>query len=207
MSEPAPTTDSNDRPDVLFTTVLVEGSVLLIALGIGWLRGESPWSFVRWEWPAIYWGTLATAPPVLIAWLMLRYPVGPLRSLGELSRAMTGEVFAGCRPWNLAFASAWAGVAEELLFRGVVQQMLTERVGVFAGLLAGGVLFGLAHPLSALYVFFTTLMGFYLGWVWIASDYNLLAPMLVHGLYDFVLLSLLVRKTAAAPESRSEADS
>jgi membrane protease YdiL (CAAX protease family) len=178
---------------VLFATVVVEGSVLLIALGIGWYRGASPWSFIRWEASAVLWAMLATLPPVVLGWLMLRFPVGPLRSLRALSQKLVRQVFAGSPIWQLAFVSAWAGVAEELLFRGVIQQLASERFGLLTGLLIGSVLFGFAHPLSALYFIFTALMGVYLGWIWIASDYNLLVPMIVHGLYDFLLLALMVR--------------
>lgn len=201
MSEPPATTESNAPPDVLFTTVLVEGSVLLVALAVGWLRGESPWNLVRWEFPAVMWGIIATGPPVLLGWLMLRFPVGPLRSLRQLSRKLVRDVFSGSKGWHLAFVSAWAGVAEELLFRGVVQQIIGAHYGWLVGLLAGSLLFGLAHPLSKLYFVFTSLMGLYLGWIWIASDYNLLVPMLVHGLYDFFLLALLVRQFAGVDDA------
>lgn len=193
MSEPADDSDANSSPDVLFATVVVEGSVLLIALAIGWYRGESPWNYVRWEPAALLWAMLATLPPVALGWLMLRFPVGPLRSLRTLSRNLIHQVFAGSPLWQLAFVSAWAGVAEELLFRGVIQHLASERFGLLTGLLIGSVLFGIAHPLSALYFVFTALMGAYLGWIWIASDYNLLVPMIVHGLYDFLLLTLMVR--------------
>ena len=193
MSEPPAESEKNAAPDVLFATVTVEGSVLLIALAIGWYRGESPWKFVRWEASAVLWAMLATVPPVLLGWLMLRFPVGPLRSLRTLSRKLVSEVFTGSQLWQLAFVSLWAGVAEELLFRGVVQQLAEERFGLLTGLLVGSVLFGIAHPLSALYFVFTALMGAYLGWIWIVSDYNLLVPMIVHALYDFLLLALMVR--------------
>jgi uncharacterized protein len=193
MSEPPAESESNASPDVLFATVVVEGSVLLIALGIGWYRGASPWSFIRWEASAVLWAMLATLPPVVLGWLLLRFPVGPLRGLRTLSRTMVGQIFEGSPLWQLAFVSAWAGVAEELLFRGVIQQLASERFGLLTGLVVGSVLFGVAHPLSGLYFVFTALMGAYLGWIWIASDYNLLVPMIVHGLYDFLLLTLMVR--------------
>jgi len=200
MSEPPEATDSQRTPDVLMATVVVEGSVLLLALVVGWFRGESPWNYVRWEWAACGWALMATVPPVALAWLMLRFPVGPLKQLGDLSRQMVHELFGRSPVWQLIFVSTWAGVAEELLFRGVVQQIVGEYSGPLLGILAGSLIFGLAHPLSATYFVVTALMGAYLGWLWIASDGNLLVPMIVHGLYDFLLLLLMKRGAADTGE-------
>jgi membrane protease YdiL (CAAX protease family) len=54
------------------------------------------------------------------------------------------------------------------------------------------VLFGIMHWISRAYAVFATILGFYLGWLWIASG-NLLVPIVAHGLYDFVALVYVVK--------------
>ena len=203
MDEPDPELAAEEQPDILFSAVAVEGGVGLLALAIGWYRGVSPWSYVRWEPGIVLWSILATLPAVLIGWLMLRFPIGPLRRLRRITRSLVTKVFSGCKLWHLAFVSAWAGVGEELLFRGVVQDWATGQYGPIAGLIIASLVFGCAHPLSAMYFGMTALMGLYLGWLWMVFDQNLLVPILVHGLYDFLMLALLVKWRGQSDESET----
>jgi membrane protease YdiL (CAAX protease family) len=61
-----------------------------------------------------------------------------------------------------------------------------------------GVLFGLVHSITFTYVVLATLMGVYLGWVWLYADHNLLVIVITHALYDFVVLLWLLRGPGAA---------
>jgi len=95
-----------------------------------------------------------------------------------------------------------AGLGEEMLFRGVVQQALANWIGSPAGvwiaLGIAAVLFALAHSITVAYAVLAGLIGLYLGGIWLVSD-NLLVPITTHALYDFMVLLYLVR-VRAQPE-------
>lgn len=101
---------------------------------------------------------------------------------------------------QLAVIAAMAGLGEEMIFRGVVQAALANWLGDGAGpwiaLLAAAVLFGLLHTVTPTYALLAGLIGLYLGWLWMVTD-NLLVPVVVHGLDDFVALVYLVKTRPA----------
>jgi membrane protease YdiL (CAAX protease family) len=65
--------------------------------------------------------------------------------------------------------------------------------------------FGLLHAITPTYAILATVMGAYLGVVWIASG-NLLAPIVAHALYDFVALVWLLRGPGSGPAGPKAAD-
>lgn len=113
------------------------------------------------------------------------------RTLGPLS---TAEAFV--------FALA-SGIGEELLFRGFLQQILTEAVfsGAAAdwlGLVATSVVFGLLHigpdikkfwPWTAMAV----ILGAGFGWMYLYTG-NVLAPIVAHFTINFFNLQSIGRK-------------
>jgi uncharacterized protein len=101
-------------------------------------------------------------------------------------------LFLECNLAQLALLAALAGVAEEALFRGVVQAGLSRWLAPWVGLIAASVLFGLVHCLTFSYAVVATLVGLYLGTLLILTD-DLLVPILVHALYDLVALTVLIR--------------
>ena len=105
-------------------------------------------------------------------------------------------LFRNCRFLELAVIAALAGLGEEMLFRGLIQAAVAERIGgpcgVWLGLLMAAVLFGLLHPITPTYAVLAGSIGLYLGWLWLACG-NLLAPIVAHGTYDFVALLYLVK--------------
>jgi uncharacterized protein len=54
-----------------------------------------------------------------------------------------------------------------------------------------------AHWLTMSYAVFATLIGVYLGILFLVTE-NLLAPIVTHALYDVVALSVLVRRKPLA---------
>ena len=61
-------------------------------------------------------------------------------------------------------------------------------------------LFGLAHLVTSSYAVMAGLLGLYLGVLAVWHD-NLLVPMVVHALYDFVALTYLVHYHRLQPDS------
>jgi membrane protease YdiL (CAAX protease family) len=109
---------------------------------------------------------------------------------------MLVPMFRDCRYTQLAILAALAGVGEEMLFRGVIQAAAASWIGgpygIELGLLIAAVLFGLLHFITPTYAALAGLIGLYLGGLWLAVG-NLLTPIVVHGLYDFLALAYLVK--------------
>lgn len=81
-------------------------------------------------------------------------------------------------------------VAEEALFRGALQQSVSDRWGWKAGLVIASLLFGVAHFSGGwLLVIFTTLAGLGYGLVFHITQ-RLSAAVFVHFLFNFVHLGL-----------------
>ena len=139
------------------------------------------------------WGIAATIPPLLgLAWI-LKSQRRALRGLVALVLEQLGPLLAGCSPAQLAFLAAFAGVGEELLFRGVVQTGLTGVLPSAGALLAASLWFGLMHAASPAYAVLAFVMGMYLGALFLIQG-GLLAPIVTHALYDLVALLSVVRR-------------
>jgi len=90
-------------------------------------------------------------------------------------------------PAALAALAIMAGIGEELLFRGVLQGGLENPLGTWWALLIASLLFGLAHALTPAYFVLATLMGVYLGLIYVWTS-NLLIVIVIHALYDWLAL-------------------
>jgi membrane protease YdiL (CAAX protease family) len=88
-----------------------------------------------------------------------------------------------------------------MLFRGVLQGALQHALGLAAGLLLASALFGLLHFITLTYAVFATVLGAYLGWLWMVTD-NLLVPTVAHAAYDFAALLYLLRWERRAPANK-----
>lgn len=185
------------------TALLFEGGLGVLAAGIGYLVGVEPWTTLGWSpdaWSesasAAAWGLLAACPMLLGLWLSVRFPIGPLAPLARLVRERIAPLFRETTVWQLALISVVAGIGEELLFRGLLQEGLARLIGPPAGvgiaILLAGLLFGAVHWLSTTYAVLAAGIGIYLGWLfWITG--NLAAPIATHAVYDFVALVYLVK--------------
>jgi len=125
----------------------------------------------------LWWLVLILAMPIL---LLIATLVGGLRV--ELHQpAWLGSFMLA----NLFFVS----LAEEALFRGYIQQRLSQLMGNFWGLLIAAILFGLVHYAGGpLLVLFAALTGIIYGLAWLWSG-RIWVSTLVH--FAFNLLHLL----------------
>ena len=177
----------------MWITLGFEAAVVAVAFGLGWLLGQPPFGQLRAGWWGLGIGVAATVPLAAVGIGSARITRGPPARLLEVVERQFAALFTGCTALDFAVISAAAGVAEEALFRGVLQAGLADRLSPGAGLLIASLLFGLAHLVTPLYAAITVLVGLYLGWIFQASD-SLLAAMVTHGLYDFVALRYLARR-------------
>ena len=173
-----------------------EGGLVAVALGLGWVVGQEPLESFRWSLADAGWGVVATLPPLALLGLCLKCPLRSVKHLVDVVDEQLVPLFRDCRILDLAVISALAGLSEEMLFRGVIQQAVADampgQAGIWIGLAVAAILFGLVHRITNTYAVFAGLIGLYLGAVWLMTG-NLLVPIAAHALYDFLALFFLVR--------------
>jgi CAAX protease family protein len=157
----------------------------------------SPFGQLRLDAAAVGYGIAATLPMLgLLRWC-LRTEWGPMRRLVRLIEEQLTPYMAGASAGGIVLLSLLAGFGEEVLFRGVIQAGLAERLPAWLAVGAAALLFGVAHWLTMSYAAFATLIGIYLGVLFLVTG-NLLVPIVTHALYDVVALSVLVRLKPSA---------
>jgi uncharacterized protein len=188
---------SAHRSDGFAMAVVVEGGLALIAVVLAWLFRVS----LRDMFPAIgpslvsaiARGLLATLPMLAIFLLLVNSNWPMLRQLREQVQWLIDEMFPSRSIGQFAMVAVLAGVGEELLFRGALQSILGNWTTPVIGLMITSLLFGLAHALSKLYFAFAVAVGAFLGWMTLRYN-DLVAPMVAHGVYDFLALAYLSRR-------------
>jgi uncharacterized protein len=199
----------------VWLAVLLEGSLALVAIALGVLVGHSPAARLRLVDAAhagrmLLWGVLAVAPMWCAFALLPRLPLpGLQRAFREVERVVA-RLFSGAGLRELAAVSLAAGVGEELLFRGLLQDGLARWLGAphgqDVGLLVASVLFGLAHPISAGYAVLAALNGAYLGGLMILTG-SLWPPLVAHAAYDLLALQRVLAGTTPGIQVTSDGDS
>ena len=123
-----------------------------------------------------------------------------LRELWELSGEVLGPVVVRVTFAELVAVSLFAGIGEELLFRGFLQSWLGT-YGLLVALVVPNLMFGALHWISRGYAACTFCIGLYFSCLLhFADSVNLATLMVAHSLYDLVALMCLAR------EVRSRAD-
>jgi membrane protease YdiL (CAAX protease family) len=184
LSENFPSAFSRSR----FLTLAgwVQGGVLLLAFLIGWGLGLDPLTLVHWDERSFVFGVLAVLP------MLGLYSFSP--GLRKLAIDALGESLSLCRWYDLVVLAALAGVGEELLFRGVIDSGLS-RINPWMALIVSNIAFGLLHAMSRNYFLATTVIGLAMHFLAnTTGERNLLAPMVAHGVYDYIAFHLLIRE-------------
>ena len=188
--------------------VVLEGGLGLLAVGLGWLRGCPPLRMFHWTLADASWGAAAGGLMLLLIPATVRLPIWPFSDVLRVVEKLLVPMFRGCRLVDMAVIAVLAGLGEEMLFRGVIQDAVAGSAGgpwgPWIGLAVASLLFGLAHPFSSGYVVLTALMGLCLGGLWIAFDKNLVVPAMAHAVYDFFALVYLVKVWRRSPPPREE---
>jgi membrane protease YdiL (CAAX protease family) len=193
-----------DPPNLLVLAIVFEGGMGLVAWALGHFLDRPPLEQIQFDASGVLWGIVGTLPLLLMLWGMMRLRWGPIEELRTLVREMVAPMFEGAGWLQIAVVAALAGIGEELLFRGVIQESIGARFGVAVGLASASMLFGLAHPISKAYGYFAAGMGLYLGLLAVVAE-NLLAPIIAHGLYDFVAVIWVLRSHASNKTDESAA--
>lgn len=171
-----------------------EGSLVLVAIVLGWIAGVNPFESLYFSEAAIAYGVIGTIP-LFLMFLALEQVKG--KSVVTIRKMLLNTLGPGLHRYHwtdLLMLAAIAGVAEELLFRGVIQPWVESAWGLVAGLIVSNILFGLVHAVTPLYAVLAAVVGIYLG---LSLDYggdrNLLTPVIIHGFYDFLAFIALMR--------------
>lgn len=202
-----PPTDLPSNRDIMAMAVITEGGLGVLAVAFGWLLGLNPLDLVTGEWHALAWGVLAALPMLLALAASEHLSCWPFTDINDVVDRLLRPLFAKTTIAELAVVSALAGIGEELMFRGLIQEGLArwigEPMGVWIALIIASTFFGMLHPMNSAYVLLATFMGFCLGGLWIATG-NLLVPIVTHAVYDFLALLWLNRVSPDSPSTPAD---
>lgn len=183
------------NPDDFFKKACYfEASLILVAMILGWFSGVNPFETLHFSELAIAYGVIGTAPLFLMYLALEHLQAEPVVKIRKLLLDTLGPGLNRYHWTDLFILAAIAGVSEEIVFRGVIQPWMEASWGITAALIGSNIVFGLAHALTPLYAVLAALVGIYLG---LSLDYggerNLLIPVIIHGLYDFLAFIALMR--------------
>ena len=178
-------------------------SVVLIAVLFEGLLGVVGWALCVWQgvplaerltptastWLRV---AVATLPMLILLVYVTRSRWALIVELRSRVEWLVGELFRDVGWLGLAVVSVTAGFGEEVLFRGALQPIAERSLGSTTGLIAASLCFALAHAVTRAYFLFALAVGLYLGWIAHTFD-ELVTPIAVHALYDFVALVVLQR--------------
>lgn len=177
---------------------LFEASLLIVALVLGWLTGINPFADLRYSQAAVFYGIAGTVPLFLLFLLLQQTSHEAVVNIRRMLLNMLAPGLQDCHWADLFVLAAIAGISEEMLFRGVLQPWLENIWGMTAGLIGSNLVFGLVHAITPLYAVLATLVGVYLGWAMdFGGERNLLTPILIHSLYDFLAFVMIMRSFRA----------
>lgn len=159
--------------------------VLAILLGID-LRAH--WVI---DLATLNWAILCTLPLLGLMFTLDSSDWTWVRVLNEPLEQHLKPIFEHLPRGGLFLVAMSAGLGEELLFRGVIQEGFSQWLGIPLGLILSALIFGLAHALNRYYVLVTVVIGLYLGLIYQASQ-NLALVILIHALYDWIILRYLL---------------
>lgn len=179
--------------------ILFEGALGLAAWVLGFVFDLSPLATWQWSLADALIGVAVTLPMLLVFFLCVRWPLGPVAQIHRIAEEVIRPLFVDASILEMLMVAAAAGIGEEMLFRGLLQAGISSRWGSVAGLTIASILFGLLHLITPTYAVLATLLGVYLGWIWQSTE-SLLVVVVAHALYDFLAITFLTR-TRLTPES------
>lgn len=137
---------------------------------------------------------LVTLPMFAMLFFEQRTRIVWLKELWQLSGELLGPVVARVTFAELLVVSLFAGIGEELLFRGFLQSWLGTH-GLLVALFIPNVLFGVLHWISRSYAVCTFCIGLYFSCLLhFVDSVNLATLMIAHSLYDLGALMCLAQE-------------
>jgi membrane protease YdiL (CAAX protease family) len=182
-----------------------EAALILVALFLGSIADINPFADLHFSELAVVHGIIGTIPLFMLFQLMEQIQAEPVEKIKQVLYETLGPGLNRYHWTDLLILASIAGLSEELLFRGVIQPWLESSWGMTAGLVVSNIIFGLAHAVTPLYALLAGLVGLYLSWsLDYGGDRNLLVPIVIHGLYDFLAFIALLRTYRARQDKNSK---
>jgi membrane protease YdiL (CAAX protease family) len=186
--------DRSARNLVVGLAIAIEGGLIGVACLLGWLLECRPLSNFAFTPLDFVWGVAATLPMLAGFFAAVRWPVGPLGGIKDFTDRVIRPLMMSCSVVDLAGIALLAGLGEEMLFRGVLQDAFARASWMppWGAVVVAGLLFGLLHAVTPTYALLAGVVGVYLGALYLWRE-NLLVPIVAHAVYDFVALVYLTR--------------
>jgi membrane protease YdiL (CAAX protease family) len=176
------------------TACYFEGSLIIIAVVIGWMTDINPFKFLYFSEATVFYSLMGTLPLILLYFITQQLPFESIKRIQKILLETLGKSLNDYHWTDLLVLAAITGMSEEILFRGALQPWLEQSFGLDIGLMVSSLIFGLMHAVTPLYGLLATLMSYYLG---LSLDFsetrNLLTPILIHTFYDFFAFIILMR--------------
>lgn len=185
-----------------FVYVAMTAGALLVAWGLDINVWRVELAEATWQTHlgAAEYGLIATLPLIV---LLILFECFPPRWLSRLKDSVDRHVMPLIENLSLGeflLLALFAGVGEELVFRGLVQTWLEEWLPdampggpVVVSIIIAGVCFGACHWINDQYAWMAAIVGMYLGAEFVLVD-HLLAPIVTHACYDFFALWYLTAR-------------
>jgi membrane protease YdiL (CAAX protease family) len=192
---------------VVRAAIVFEGMLAVGAYFLGEIVERPPGERIHWNWLDALWGVIAAVPLLVLLVALMRLPLGAIERLREFCRKFLIPMFREATWRQLLLICAFAGIGEEMLFRGLIQLGLADAIGGTSGTIVGiavaSITFGLAHAATRTYAIVAGLVGLYLGGVLILSG-NLLVPIIAHAVYDLGAFVYLFRLNEEEADATAE---
>ena len=188
--------------------VQVEGGLAVLAIVIAWFAGISLRDmFVLEPFPILI-AVVGTVPMLVFCRLVYVLPFKTVEFTRRFLQSVYRDFIRHCTVIQLLLVAIMSGVGEELMFRGILQTSITNGCGggtwgLAIGIVLTSALFGLVHPINKLYVFLCFVIGIYLGLLFAWSGNNLIVPIIIHAIYNFVIFLAMPRMVGFTPDVRT----
>ena len=176
------------------TACYFEASLILVAVVLGWIADINPFENLYFSENSILYGIVGTLPLFLIFIAMEPLSIASVQKIRQILFETLAINLHALKWPDFFILAAIAGIAEETLFRGILQPWMENSWGMNAGLIVSSLLFGLVHAVTPLYFVLASAVGLYLGlFLDYSGERSLLTPIVIHGLYDFLVFLAIMK--------------
>lgn len=199
---------SSPEPESRFYLLAISSAAFLVCLGATWLGGvitgvEATNGQIGTDLASVktwVFGALLTIPMLILLILERKSQIMWLRELWESAADILEPIILRVTFCELVLISLLAGIGEELLFRGFLQNWMLHQSWlkehqIAVALILPNVLFGVLHWISPGYAACTFCVGIYFSCLLnFVDSVNLTTLIIGHSLYDLIALTVLVRE-------------
>ncbi len=183
---------TDDNPKMLGVALAGTAFLGVLAYGLSILTETPLASQFHWSLTDAAIGLAGAVPPALLLLWFMKTSRPTLVRFRQSQIEFFAQIGFRFTPLRIFLMALFAGVFEELLFRGVLQTATAKVAPMVVAILLSNLIFGLVHWRTALYALIAGLVGVWIG-VLFAFTGNLLTPILTHAAYDIVALVVTAR--------------